>query len=129
MALFEWAARLFGEPIALEPHLLRDFPELASARYRRGGVPPLVGGWCLGERSVAAIALGRTVWLAPDADLTPELLLHECAHVEQWRTVHWFPARYVWESFRRGYFNNRFEVAARQAAHSRLRQEKRPSQR
>ncbi len=50
-----------------------------------------------------------------------ELLLHEHAHVEQWRTVPWFAVRYVWESLRRGYFNNRFEVAARQAAGDRLR--------
>jgi len=121
MALFGWAARLFGEPIDLEPRLLHDFPELRSARYRRGGAPPRVGGWCLGPRSVAAIALGRTVWIARDADLTPELLLHEHAHVEQWRTVRWFAARYVWESLRRGYSNNRFEIAARQAAHRRLR--------
>jgi len=121
MALFRWAARLFGEPVDLEPRLLREFPELRSARYRRGGAPPRVGGWCLGARSVAAIALGRTVWVASDADLTPELLLHEHAHVEQWRTVRWFAARYVWESLRRGYLNNRFEVAARQAADGRLR--------
>ena len=121
MALFAWAATLFGEPIDLDPWLLRDFPELGSARYRRGGAPPRVGGWCLGVRSVAAIALGRTVWIARNAHLTPELLLHEHAHVLQWRTVRWFAARYVWESLRRGYVNNRFEVAARQAADDRLR--------
>jgi hypothetical protein len=126
MALFGWAARLFGTPIDLDPCLLRDFPELGSARYRCGGAPPRVGGWCLGVRSVAAIALGRTVWIADEADLTPELLLHEHAHVEQWRSVPWFAVRYVWESLRRGYFNNRFEVAARQAADDRLRVTRRP---
>lgn len=120
MALFGWSAKLFGEPLELDLRLLRDFPELRSARYRRGGAPPRVGGWCLGVRSVAAIALGRTVWLAREVDLTPELLLHEHAHVEQWRTVPWFAARYVWETLRRGYFNNRFEVAARKAADDRL---------
>lgn len=124
MALFGWAAKLFGEPIDLDPRLLRDFPELRSARYRRGGAPPRVGGWCLGARSVAAIALGRTVWIAREADLTAELLLHEHAHVEQWRTVQLFPVRYVLESLRRGYFNNRFEVAARQASAARLRSPK-----
>lgn len=120
MALFGWAAKLFGEAIELDVRLLRDFPELRSAQYRRGGAPPRVGGWCLGVRSVAAIALGRTVWIAREGNLTPELLLHEHAHVEQWRTVPWFAVRYVWESLRRGYFNNRFEVAARQAAADRL---------
>lgn len=120
MALFSWAETLLGRPIDLDPGLLGTFPELRSARYRRGGAPPRVGGWCLGVRSVAAIALGRTVWLAPDADLTPELLLHEHVHVEQWRTVRWFALRYVWESLRRGYVNNRFEVAARDAARGRI---------
>ena len=120
MALFGWATRLFGEPIDLDARLLRDFPELGSVRYRLGGAPPRIGGWCLGARSVAAIALGRTVWIAREADLTPALLLHEHAHVEQWRTVPWFAVRYAWESLRRGYFNNRFEVAAREAAHDRM---------
>lgn len=121
MALRGWTAKVLGEPVTLSEPLLGRYPELRSARYRRGGLPPMVGGLCLGVRSVAAIALGRTVWLAPDADLTPELLLHELAHVEQWRSVSWFAARYVWESLRNGYLNNRFERAARDAAASRLR--------
>ncbi|MGH7710433.1 MAG: hypothetical protein ACREOG_04075 [Gemmatimonadaceae bacterium] len=66
---YTWRA-LIGEPLALNRALLRRFPELGDARYRRGGLAPRVGGWCLGVRSVAGIALGRTVWLAPDADLT-----------------------------------------------------------
>lgn len=120
MALFAWTNRLLGEAVDLEPWLLLAYPELRGAHYRRGGVPPRVGGWCLGLRSVAAIVLGRTVWLAHDAHLTPELLLHEYAHVEQWRTVPWFALRYVWESFVRGYSHNKFEVAACQAARLRL---------
>ncbi len=114
-----WRA-LIGERMTLDAALLQAFPELGDAVYRRGGLPLRVGGWFLGARTVAGIALGRTVWLTRDADLTPELLLHELAHVEQWRTVRWFALRYVWQSLRRGYVGNRYEVAARQAVRERL---------
>lgn len=107
---------LIGEPLALSDELLRRYPQLAEARYRRGGLPPRIGGWFLGVRSVAGIALRHTVWLAPDADLTPDLLLHELTHVRQWRAVRWFPVRYVWESVRRGYRQNCYEIEARIAA-------------
>jgi hypothetical protein len=112
---------LIGERLRLADHLLHTYPELREAQYRRGGWPLRVGGWFLGVRSVAGIALGHTIWVAPDADLTPELLLHELAHVRQWRTVRWFPLRYVWASFRRGYRENPYEVAARRAARDGLR--------
>jgi len=105
-----------GERCVLPEALIREFPELRSARYRRGGLPPRIGGWFLGARSVAGIALRHTVWLDQNADLTPDLLLHELAHVRQWRSVSWFPIRYIWESLRRGYDRNRYEVAARSEA-------------
>lgn len=85
-------------------------------RWRRGGLLPRIGGWCLGRASVAAITLGRTVWLAEDVQETEELLLHELCHVQQFQAVPLFPVRYVWESIRRGYDANRFEVEARQFA-------------
>ena len=78
-------AALIGVPHALPPTLLEDYPELRHARWRRGGVPPRVGGWCLGRRTVSAITLGRTVFLAPEARLSAELLLHELAHVRQFQ--------------------------------------------
>lgn len=114
------ARALIGERIALCHTLLREYPELRGARFRRGGAPPRIGGWFLVAPSVAGIALGRTVWIAPDVDLTPSLLLHELEHVRQWRSVRWFAWRYVWESLRRGYRANRFEVAARLAVHARM---------
>lgn len=118
MALF--ARALIGEPLQLAPELLAAFPELAEARFRRGGLPPRVGGWFLGARTVAGITLWHTVWLSPDAHLTPHLLLHELAHVRQWRTVRWFGVRYVWESLLRGYASNRYELNAEQCARERL---------
>jgi hypothetical protein len=118
MALLPHA--LIGKRLELSDALLREFPELREARFRRGGAPPRIGGWFLGAPSVAGIALGHTVWVALDAHLTPSLLLHELEHVRQWRTVRWFAWRYVWESLRRGYEWNRFEVAARLAVRTRM---------
>jgi hypothetical protein len=121
MALFrQRRGALIGERMTLPDRLLRAYPELSYARYRRGGLPPRIGGWCLGARTVAGITLGRTVWLAPDADLTPELLLHELAHVRQWRSVRWFAMRYLWECVRRGYVQNRYELEACRYACERL---------
>jgi hypothetical protein len=111
---------LLGVPCVLPPELLRRRPELRSVRWRRGGLPPRIGGWCLGTRSVAAITLWRTAWLAEAADPAEELLLHEFCHVQQFQAVPAFPLRYIWESLRRGYLANRFEVEARQYAISRM---------
>ncbi len=101
--------------------LLRDWPEFAIVRWRRGGIPVYVAGWPIGQRQVAAITLWRTVFLAPDTPLTPELLLHELRHVHQFQASPAFPLRYLWESLRRGYHNNRFEADARGYAARRIR--------
>ena len=103
---------LVGHPVELPQQLARRFPELAAARYRRGGLPARVGGWALGQRSVAAITLWRTVWLAPGTALTADLLLHELRHVHQFEASPGFPVRYLLESLRRGYHRNRFELDA-----------------
>jgi hypothetical protein len=48
---------------------------------------------------------------------SPELLLHEYCHVlHQWRTRELTRLRYVIELLRRGYWHNRFEIAARDFA-------------
>lgn len=100
--------------------LLGEFPELAVMRLRRGGLLPRLGGWCLGQGSVAGITVGQTVFLGVEAAVTAELLLHELAHVRQFEAFRAFPLRYWWESARRGYLANRFEVDARQFAARRL---------
>ena len=112
---------LVGRPIELPPALLRRFPELAGARWRRGGLPVRLGGWALGQRSVAAITLWRTIFVAPGVPLDAELLLHEVRHVHQFAAGVAFPLQYIWESLRRGYHHNRFEADARAYARSRLR--------
>ena len=105
-------APVLGTPLTLLPELLDRFPELGAARFRRGGILVHIGGWCLGIRSVAAITLGTTVWVARDAALDAELLLHEVRHVQQFAEIRWFPVLYAWESLRRGYRANRYELDA-----------------
>ena len=115
------AARLvLGERLAIPRHLVERYPELAGAQWRRGGILVRVGGWCLGRRSVAGITLWRTVWLARGAPLDPLLLLHELRHVHQFGASPLFPLSYIWESLRRGYRGNRFEVDAVAFSHGRL---------
>lgn len=111
---------LAGRVEPLTSVVLDRFPELSGARFRRGGLPVRVGGWCLGASSVSGITLWRTIWLARDAPLDPGLLLHELRHVHQFQASPLFPLAYAWESLRRGYHHNRFEVDARAFAARRL---------
>jgi hypothetical protein len=114
-------AALFGRPIALPGGLVATYPELGGVRWRRGGLPPRIGGLFLGVSSVAAVTLWRTVFLAPDARLDAELLLHELRHVHQFEANAAFPLLYVWETLRHGYHGNRFEADARAYAAGRVR--------
>jgi hypothetical protein len=85
-------------------------------RWRRGGLPPRIGGWCLGRSSVDGITLWGTVFLAPGVAWEPALLLHEHRHVEQFAESALFPLRYLWESLTRGYLGNRYEADANASA-------------
>jgi hypothetical protein len=76
----------------------------------------------LGQTSVAAITLRRTVFLGVNSSVEPALLLHELRHVEQYLERTSFPLRYIWESLRRGYHANRYEIDARTYAARRLAQ-------
>ena len=122
------AEKVVGMPVALPAHVLARWPELARARWRRGGLPPRVGGWCLGTDTVGAITLWSTIWLGKATRLDDvELLLHELRHVEQFAQVRTFPLQYLWESARRGYHRNRFEVDAVRHAAQRVRAPREPS--
>jgi hypothetical protein len=106
------SSALFGRPTRLPDTVLARYPERAEARWRRGGLPPRIGGWCHARASVSAITLGRTIWLAPRAPFAPELLLHELRHVHQFAADRAFPLRYVWRSLRHGYTRNPYETDA-----------------
>lgn len=115
------ARAIVGRSVELPEAVIGRYPELARARWRRGGLPVRIGGWCLGQRSVSAITLWHTIWLANDITPNAELLLHELRHVDQFEASAAFPVLYLWESVRRGYVRNRFEVEARVFAASRVR--------
>lgn len=77
-----------------------------------------IAAWKLGSRSVAMVT-GRTIHIC---GCTKEEFLedekwvkHELCHVKQYQQYGFFGFifRYIWESLRKGYYNNRFEVEAR----------------
>ena len=111
---------LIGERIDLPAAMLQNYPDLAQATYRRGGLPVRVAGWALGTSSAAAITLWRTIFVAPRTQLTPGLLLHELRHVHQFLQRGTFPFSYLWQSIRHGYSRNAYEEDARRYAAHRL---------
>lgn len=114
------AGEIIGRRVELPSSLTRTWPELLDLRYRKGGLPLRIGGWLLGQSTVAAVTLGRTIFLAPATRIDPELLLHEFRHVQQFSGSRSFPLRYIWESLRHGYHANRYEADARSYAASRI---------
>ena len=103
---------LIGSPLELPAALVSRYPELREARWRRGGLAVRVGGWCLGRASVAGITLWQTIWLAEHVALDLDLLLHELRHVHQFQEDRAFPFKYLWQSLRRGYLRNPYELDA-----------------
>lgn len=113
-------AALVGERIDLPEEMIRRYPDLAQASYRRGGLPVRVAGWALGTSTAAAITLWSTVFVAPTTVLDAELLLHELRHVHQFLEHKTFPVSYLWQSIRYGYVRNAYEIDARRYSASRL---------
>ena len=68
-----------------------------------------------------AITLGKTIYLHNVSAETfrndKKSLKHELAHVQQFRRYGFlnFVLRYLWESWKKGYHNNKYEVEARKA--------------
>ncbi len=66
-----------------------------------------------------AITIGNTIHLhkAKRKDLLGNMywLVHELTHVWQFQHFGFLPfmGRYLWESLRKGYYNNKYEIAAR----------------
>jgi hypothetical protein len=68
-----------------------------------------------------AIVFGNTIhlWNITTAEFmrNKRLVRHELKHVEQYQRLGYlrFLVQYLWESWRKGYYQNRFEVEARAA--------------
>lgn len=119
MSMIERArSRLLGE--RMDPPA--GIPEAAlpeGVTLRRGGWIPRLGGILARMNGpAAAVTLGRTIVVGPRARLTPDLLAHELVHVRQWRDDALFPLRYSLATLRHGYWNNPYEVEAREAVAS-----------
>jgi len=74
----------------------------------------------LKEESVAMV-LGNTIHLHHTSKenflQNTKWVKHELCHIQQFRHHGYvvFIVKYLWESIRKGYYNNKFEVAARAA--------------
>jgi Domain of unknown function (DUF4157) len=79
-----------------------------------------IAAWKLGSNAVAMV-LGKTIHLhhISKADFlqNKRLFRHELCHVRQYQQhgFIWFLVQYLWESVRKGYYHNKFEVEARKA--------------
>lgn len=106
---------VFGPEVSLNPEvtagLLLSRVKIRGARW----IPVLGGIFGRMRGPAAAVTLGRTIVVHPDARLTRRLLRHELEHVRQWEEDPLFPIRYTAESLRVGYLQNCYEQLARAA--------------
>jgi hypothetical protein len=103
-----------GRRVAPPPEVAGEVPR--GVVFRVGRLVPAIGG-VLAKMGgpAAAVTLGRTIVVHPGVRLSRRLLVHELTHVRQWEEDRLFPLRYALESLRRGYWNNRYELEARDA--------------
>lgn len=79
-----------------------------------------IAAFKLGTKAVAMV-LGKTIHLynTTTAEFLQDekWLKHELCHVKQFKEHGYFLflVKYIWESIRKGYYNNRFEIEARAA--------------
>ncbi len=94
--------------------------DISGIRIKERSWLARIAAWKL-KGGNAALVLGRTIHLyniSKESFLANERLLkHELCHVRQYKQYGMisFLSRYLWESIRKGYYNNRFEVEARGA--------------
>jgi hypothetical protein len=93
---------------------------------RIGHVKVIEYSWFARLHGAFATTRLQRIYLAGSAEdffNNPWLMLHEYCHVlRQWQTGSLTVPRYLIECLRRGYWNNRFEVEARQFADERAAQ-------
>jgi Domain of unknown function (DUF4157) len=100
-----------------------DMVEIKHVRIKEGSWLARLAARKLGVRQVA-LTLGDTIHLCRTSREefldNPRWVKHEMVHVEQFRHFgFWnFLGRYLWETVRKGYYMNRFEVEARSREHA-----------
>jgi len=102
---------VFGPEVPREE--LPGAPLPPGVTVRRNRWIPAIGG--VGgnmKGAAAAVTLGGTILVHPEAGIDEGLLVHELVHVRQWREDRLFAVKYVAEWVRRGYRQNRYEVEA-----------------
>lgn len=113
--MMQWLVRAACRAEAPSPEPL---PETVALRYA-AWLPAIAGILSGMGKPAAAVTLGRTIVVHPNVEITAPLVRHELAHVRQWEENRWtFPVRYVVNHFRFGYYQNPFEVEAREAERS-----------
>ena len=80
--------------------------KIAAKKLRSSNVAMVLGG------KIHLFCVSKTDFLADEKGLK-----HELCHIKQFKQYGYFNfvIRYLWESLRKGYYNNRFEVEARNA--------------
>ncbi len=84
-----------------------------------------IAAWKLNASSVA-IVFGSTIhlWNSSKEDFlkNDKWLKHELCHIGQYKQHGYmgFIVKYLWESLKKGYYNNKFEVEARKAENENL---------
>ncbi len=79
-----------------------------------------IAAWKLSSNSVAMV-IGKTIHLHNTTQKeflqNEKWLKHELCHIKQFKQHGFagFIAKYLWESLKKGYYNNKYEVEARAA--------------
>jgi len=108
-----------GRLVSLPPHVRLALESLFGADVARVQVIEHSLFTRLHGRAIATTRRGRIYLRGSAADFftDPVLMLHEYCHVlKQWEPRLLTVARYVGECLRRGYWDNRFEIEAREFA-------------
>lgn len=94
--------------------------DVSGIRIKERSWKAHLAAWCLGVDNVA-FTLGKTIYLhnATKSEFLRDerWVKHELKHVEQFKEHGYIPfiCKYFIETLRKGYFNNKYEVEARQA--------------
>lgn len=95
---------------------------MANEQYsiKENSLAARIAAWKLNASSVA-IVFGSTIhlWNCSKQEFlqNEKWVKHELCHIRQYQQHgYWsFILKYLWESLQKGYYNNRFEVEAREA--------------